>query len=298
MDTIHSIGTIQSLAFLILWAGILFLFFNKEKTAFVFLALSIATSLYSGVAGLIATLPLAGLAAAVFTTAGLHRRDIGKYRPFEWLALTVTIILSYGLGAHLFPGFNNPLIVDNLNLSADALPFTLFWRYDKAIVAFGLLFLFSVYRPKQKVDANRWIISWMVVIMTPIIVLSLAVFEGMIAWNPKLPDFIFYWLLSNFFVASVGVEAFFRGIIQFHLCNTLNRISSHGWVIGVLLTGVVFGAVHVSGGIYFMAFAALAGIGYGTVFYLTNRLEMSILAHFLLNASHFILFTYPIIKPT
>ena len=40
-------------------------------------------------------------------------------------------------------------------------------------------------------------------------------------------------------------------------------------------------------------FATIAGIGYGWVFWRTNRIEASILSHFLLNAAHILCFTYP-----
>lgn len=39
--------------------------------------------------------------------------------------------------------------------------------------------------------------------------------------------------------------------------------------------------------------ALLAGAGYAIVFDRTRRIEMAMLAHFALNAAHFLLFTYP-----
>jgi membrane protease YdiL (CAAX protease family) len=39
--------------------------------------------------------------------------------------------------------------------------------------------------------------------------------------------------------------------------------------------------------------AGLAGLGYAVVYQRTMRLEMSVLAHFTVNAVHFLLFTYP-----
>ena len=42
-----------------------------------------------------------------------------------------------------------------------------------------------------------------------------------------------------------------------------------------------------------MVIATLAGLGYAMVSRRTSRLEMSVLAHFTVNAVHFVLFTYP-----
>jgi membrane protease YdiL (CAAX protease family) len=56
---------------------------------------------------------------------------------------------------------------------------------------------------------------------------------------------------------------------------------------------VLFGLAHIAGGWRYVALATVAGAGYGTVFYRSRRIEASILAHFTLNAVHFLLFTYP-----
>jgi membrane protease YdiL (CAAX protease family) len=39
--------------------------------------------------------------------------------------------------------------------------------------------------------------------------------------------------------------------------------------------------------------ATVAGFGYGIVYHRARSVEMSMLAHFALNATHFLLFTYP-----
>ena len=44
--------------------------------------------------------------------------------------------------------------------------------------------------------------------------------------------------------------------------------------------------------------ATIAGAGYGWVYWRSgNRIEASILAHFLLNMTHILLFTYPVCWP-
>jgi membrane protease YdiL (CAAX protease family) len=39
--------------------------------------------------------------------------------------------------------------------------------------------------------------------------------------------------------------------------------------------------------------STIAGVGYGWVFGRTNRIEASILTHFLVNTAHIVGFTYP-----
>ena len=52
-----------------------------------------------------------------------------------------------------------------------------------------------------------------------------------------------------------------------------------------------------AGGWQYATLAIVAGAGYGTVFYRSQSVEGSILAHFALNAVHFLLFTYPAAAP-
>ena len=59
------------------------------------------------------------------------------------------------------------------------------------------------------------------------------------------------------------------------------------------IAGVVFGLAHYAGGVWSVVLATIAGIGYGWIFWRTNRIEASILAHFLVNTTHILCFTYP-----
>lgn len=55
----------------------------------------------------------------------------------------------------------------------------------------------------------------------------------------------------------------------------------------------LFGLAHWTGGWSYVLLAALAGLGYALAFRASGRIEMAILAHFGLNAMHFLLLTYP-----
>jgi hypothetical protein len=45
--------------------------------------------------------------------------------------------------------------------------------------------------------------------------------------------------------------------------------------------------------VWSIVLATIAGVGYGWIFWRTNRIEASILTHFLVNTTHILCFTYP-----
>jgi membrane protease YdiL (CAAX protease family) len=61
---------------------------------------------------------------------------------------------------------------------------------------------------------------------------------------------------------------------------------------GLILAAISFGGAHYAGGLWSVVLAIIAGLGYGWVFWRTNRIEASILAHFLVNSAHILGFTY------
>ena len=63
--------------------------------------------------------------------------------------------------------------------------------------------------------------------------------------------------------------------------------------LAVAVSTVLFGLAHAAGGLGYVFLAGIAGLGYSAVYSVTRRIEAPILVHFLLNATHFIAFTYP-----
>jgi membrane protease YdiL (CAAX protease family) len=59
---------------------------------------------------------------------------------------------------------------------------------------------------------------------------------------------------------------------------------------------VLFGLAHAHGGPALVVLATFAGIGYGAAYQRSGRIEAAILAHFALNAAHFLMFTYPALR--
>ena len=90
-------------------------------------------------------------------------------------------------------------------------------------------------------------------------------------------------------------EAFFRGLIQHESRRGLARVldQRRAGAIAVAVSTVWFGLAHAAGGWQYVLVSAIAGAGYATVYHRTERLDLAVLAHFLTNATHFLLFTYP-----
>ena len=84
----------------------------------------------------------------------------------------------------------------------------------------------------------------------------------------------------------------FRGLIQAQLgaCFLGRR---YGSAVAIGISSLLFGLAHFSGGLPYVGLADVAGVGYGIIYQRSGRVEFSIAAHFLLNATHFLLFTYP-----
>src|SRR3569833_2966401 len=90
----------------------------------------------------------------------------------------------------------------------------------------------------------------------------------------------------------VAEEAFFRGFLQESLTLRLTPIR-HGHLVAWLAASALFGIAHAGGGAGMVLLAAVAGLGYGWVYLRTRSLGAAVLAHFSLNAVHFLLLTYP-----
>ncbi|GAA6166812.1 hypothetical protein NBRC116591_06220 [Sessilibacter corallicola] len=109
--------------------------------------------------------------------------------------------------------------------------------------------------------------------------------------------FIALFLPVNLLTTCVAEEAFIRLSLQKPLEHFLASALRSSVIIKglpIVITTVLFVALHgvseISGIITF----ALAGLLYGLVYTLTNRLLFTILLHFAVNALHFIFLTYPI----
>lgn len=206
--------------------------------------------------------------------------------------LVSTGVCALLLALHRLPGFHNPVLVDHVQVSAGAPPFTLYANFDKAIAGIVLMGVFCA--------PIRTRAGWLpmlrrtlpVLAATLVVVLGAGVLLGVVRpdvkWLPATPWF----LVNNLLVTCVTEEAFFRGFLLAGLARGMEG-RRHGVAVAVAVSTLLFGLAHAAGGPMLVLFATLAGFGYAAAFLRSGRIEGAILTHFALNAVHFVAFTYP-----
>lgn len=211
------------------------------------------------------------------------------------LASGLVLAMAVGLMLHRFPGFHNPLVIDQVRFTPDARQFTLYLNYDKTLIG---LFILGWCHPRiarlrdWKTLFATWL-PWTAGLIAVLMMLSLVM--GYVRFAPKFPSESWLWLLVNLLFVCTAEEALFRGFIQ----TQLQKLWS-GWrggrVTALVIASVLFGLAHFKGGGAYVALATVAGLGYGWIYQRTQRIEASLLAHFALNTVHFFLFTYPALE--
>lgn len=234
---------------------------------------------------------LAGLALILTATHSEHPR---------WLPLVATLALllvAAALMIHRVPGFNNPRVISDARFTPDALPFRLHFNFDKA--SLGLLLL-AFLHPRL----TRWP-DWraMAAAVAPALfatvatLLGLSLLLGYVRFAPKFPEATGWFLWANLCFTCIAEEALFRGFLQRRLATYWQEKPYGAW-LALGLAAVLFGLAHAAGGPVYVLLSTLAGLGYGWAYLRTGyRIEAAILTHFIVNATHFLLFTYPALAP-
>lgn len=251
----------------------------------------IAVCLWLELLSPVALVPLFTLAVLYFT----YRRYVSQ----TWMRvglLALVSLLSVGLGLHAFPGFSFWQVIDSVRLSDMSASFSLRYYLDKPII--GVLVLGLAYTglcrswPQWRELFSR---AWLPMLATVAAVYLLSLLLGYTRWDPKYSSVFWLWAAKNLLFVCVAEEAFFRGFLQRELAELIPHRQSK--VIALIVVAGLFGVAHIAGGVNYMLLATVAGLGYGYVFYRTDRIEAAILTHFILNAGHFLLFTYPYRQP-
>jgi len=238
----------------------------------------------------------AGVAAGVLHTIAMA--SIAALLAFAWLAgrngkpavralfTVLTLLLSLALAMHAVPGYDNPMLLKDVRLSADSAPFTMYANFDKGVVGLVLMAFLCRRASSWRDFTAAWKSQALVLAALLCGVLGLGWVIGFVRPEFKLSPHLPLFAIVNLLFVCVAEEAFFRGVIQ-------ERLSACGDTLAVAVSGVLFGAAHLGGGWQFGALASLAGLGYALLYARTRRIEIPIVAHFLLNLLHFIAFTYP-----
>lgn len=259
---------------------------GKFKPWQLFLSISLVLSFVSNIASLFAILAILLFFYLVFS----YHKSSTKLKYVLW---SLVFVLGLMLELHLIPGFDNLLVLDKIQFTPDALPFTLYLNLDKTIVGLiiiGLTLDLASTCSELKILLLQ-VFYRLPIILLVIIVLSIA-FEY-IKFAPKIPQNLWIWVINNLFFTCVAEEGLFRGFFQESLSQLKYKYSGN---IAILIPAVFFGVMHYSGGLKYVILATIAGVSYGWIYKVTKRIEASILAHFLLNLTHILFFTYPAIN--
>ena len=225
-----------------------------------------------------------------------------KIRYMVWMLWLLIIGFALLFYLHKVPGFNNLLIINKVQFTPDAVPFTMYLNLDKTII--GVLLLGSFLTLNHNLIAWRDTIKAVAIYfpLVAIVLLGLSYWFHYVRFEPKIVDGLLYWSINNLFFVCVAEEALFRGFIQNSLSMFFNKyLNKFGYscshacsgITAVIIGAILFGLLHAPGGYKYVILATIAGVLYGYIYYRTQRIEASILTHFLVNFTHILLFTYP-----
>ncbi len=208
-------------------------------------------------------------------------------------AAGLALLLSLGLGMHVFPYFHNVQVLSGVTVGQGGAPFSLQFNFDKALA--GVLLLgFSARLIKT---GQQWAAMLKQTLPQAALlaggVMAVAWWLGSVSFDPKWPASLPLWAANNLLFVCTAEEAFFRGLIQRKLTAACRPLA-WGGPLALVGASLLFGLAHYAGGPAVSVLAVLAGLGYGWAYQQTGSIEASILAHFGLNLIHFIFFTYPI----
>ncbi len=279
--------------YILLFLTVVFLWVRTKPPLWLGLLLvTIISGYLSGLVTAIAILPIALMVLACWYCGQLTMSD--ALQPvLKGIVAIVVLIIAILLGFHLLPGFNNQTLVRNLVISPGSAPYTQWLNFDKTIA--GLLILGLCYRGlmttrREWMEALRRAAP--IILINIAIVVGLAFVFGFVRFDPKWSAFFPMWAIVNLFFTCMSEEALFRGFIQRELDLRLQKYR-FGRVVAIAVSAILFGLIHYAGGVTYVLLAMVAGVGYAIVFQRSGRIEMAILAHFLLNTVHFLLLTYP-----
>ncbi|WP_455203413.1 CPBP family intramembrane glutamic endopeptidase [Kaarinaea lacus] len=208
------------------------------------------------------------------------------------LSLTMFVVLALAFGFHILPGFSLLTVVAPVQLSPEALPYSLRFSLEKPLVGLFILAYWQSLAASGKDWTTLIVKTVPIAVLTIFAVIILSLLLNYVSIDFKWPAFLGFWLWGNLFFTCMAEEAFFRGLIQHRLQQSLEG-QSYAAPVSIVVAALLFGIAHFGGGWQYVLLSMVAGIGYGFVYHKTQRIESSIMLHFMMNLTHILFFTYP-----
>lgn len=280
------------ITYIMLSLSIISLWFNKKFIIF---------------GGLLLIASICGIIAHILTWQGILFIILFAYITFlTFNAKSIYIKIISGITVflcsimisplHMILGFNNWLIANQIIISPTSVPYTMFLNFDKPLIGLFILGFSNNYLPlltNKKAFIKTLKQSMPINIFGILLLFYLSHIFGYIKFDLKFDSFFVIWAINNLLFTCITEEALFRGLIQKSINFALKNYN-FGKYIAIFIGSILFGlTMHYQGGLIYIILSSIAGLIYGYIYHITNKIEASILSHFLLNTCHFILFTYP-----
>jgi uncharacterized protein len=242
--------------------------------------------------------PIALVSISGMLLAG-HYSKHGPTTNTRIVATVTAAIVALLLALHVLPGYNNQLVIAPTQITFDAAQYSKYFGFDKGLA--GLVML--AYCVRRSTNLAGWTRALYVSVVAAVAILTVLVpplfLTGNTGFWPKIPAMTFDHLFANLFFTCVAEETFFRGMIQERLhrwCDEHGKPKPYQYV-AVVLVAALFSAAHGTPSLGAFMVVLVAGVGYGLAYMKTRTIESAILTHFIVNAAHFHLLTYPYMKP-
>jgi uncharacterized protein len=265
---------------ILLALALVLLRFNGKSAAWL-LFVAIITGAFAGVLDWRALLFL-----TVLLLVAIVRLRLGDKRVVQHAVELLAFVSACGLMIHWVPGFHNLKVLDQVSAGPESMPFSMYYNFDKALLPFVLLIAMrSLFVATAAYRPAKW--QWLLLVAAVPVLLLVAVFLGGLKPEVHAPDWLFQFIFANIFFVSLAEEALFRGYLQQRLSGFMHP------VLALCISALIFGAMHLAGGMMLVVFAALAGVIYGLAWMWSGRLWVAVFFHAGLNIVHLLFFTYP-----
>lgn len=215
-----------------------------------------------------------------------------SYKVLKVIIFAIISLMLVGVLIHKIPGFSNTLVFEKIKIGKARIPYTMYHNFDKVMAAL-IIYAFSkllIFEKPFNLKTLRQ--TFLIFIMCLIVIMPIAILSDYVVFDLKFPGIFLLWAVNNLLFVCFSEEVIFRGGLQKTLMNTLpdRKIFK---ILSICIAAIIFGLSHYYGGLAYICLATLAGIFYGYAYYKTGKIFCSMLVHFALNTTHFLVFTYP-----
>ena len=282
---------IRSLAFIALILAFLSLWIHKRVWLWAsFLTVSFVFAFLGKLIDLKIFVALAFLAGAHMTLASEAK---------GWIRLGAFVgafLFSITLMGHFYPGFHNWKLMEGVQISQKAYPYTLYLNFDKPFVGFFPL-AFTIPLLHSRFHLKAIVFRGLILsVVGVLIMIILSLYFHVVDIDLKFPHSSLIWLIANLFLVTIVEEAFFRGFLQREIFQQLK--TKWAGAFSIIAVSTIFALFHFGyvKDFNFITLTFIASLIYGSVYHFTRSIESSIFCHYLFNVVHFFCFTYPALK--